>query len=373
MTPGTVKLLSKNATLVDTISGDVFVELRDDLSAKFLVIGPEVLQADLRINLAAGTETAAPTILVVLAGGKEVARYKLTPKAGGDSWKGRVDVKPSLSVGFYVEVDAGPKAYELKVLGAPKNAGLLLLPKAKAKRALRANAPVISGKPRVVATPAPTPRVGVAATPTPTPVAVNTPVAMESLVGKGPTADQLKRERRTYETLLKAGFATPSHSDFSGAPALGGEARWAFGKRRSIAAGLEVMTLGFSALVPDDPGRAEPASAVDVTLLPISVSAVYFVPLESKIQPYLGVGGTIAYATSAFRQVDRPTIAESLMGFGGQVAGGVQFDLGGTDLAEGRQKIFLEAKGSYLTVPFEAHQFTDWSTVQVLGGVSLKF
>ena len=52
MAPGTVKLLSKNAVLVDTITGDAFFELKDDASAKFLVIGPDVLQADLRVNLA---------------------------------------------------------------------------------------------------------------------------------------------------------------------------------------------------------------------------------------------------------------------------------------------------------------------------------
>lgn len=374
MAPGTVKLLSKNATLVDTITGDAFFELKDDASAKFLVIGPEVLQADVRINLPAGQATGTPTVFVVLAGGKEVARYKVTPKAGTDSWKGRVDVKPSISVGFYVDVEAGPKAFEFKVLGAAKGAGLLLVAKAKARKPLAAGAPVVSSKPVAVPVATATPRVvGVSPTPKPTAIPVGTPVSMESLVGKGPTADQLRRERRTYDTMIKLGYATPSQSDFAGSPVAGGEARWAFGKHKSIAAGLEVMTLGFSAIVPDDPALPGPPTAVDVTLLPVSVSAIYLVQLESSFQPYLGVGGTLAYGSSAYRQLDRPTIAESLVGFGGQIAGGLAYDFSGTDLAEGGQKVFVEVKGTYLNVPFEAHDFTDWSTVQVLGGVSIKF
>lgn len=372
MTPGTVKLLSKNGTLVETVSGDAFVEVKDDQSAKFLIIGPETLQADLRINLAPTDTQGTPTLLIILAGGKEVARFKIPPRAGTETWKGRPDVKPSQSVGFYVEIEAGPKAYEFKVSGAARGAGLLLVPKSRAKRALPPGTQTVAARPVVVATP--TPAV-VAATPTATatPVVVNTPVPLESVTGKGPTAAELKRERRTYQALFKAGYAAPAYEDFSGAAAVGGEARWAFGQRKSIAASLEVMTYGFSAILPDDPNRADPPTAVDVQLMPISVSAMFLAPLQSRIQPYVGAGATLAYGQSTYRQLARDSVAESLVGFGGQLVGGVEYDISGTDLQEGSRKIFLEAKGSYLSVPFEEHTYTDWSTLQVLGGISIKF
>lgn len=373
MAPGTVKLLSKNGTLVESVSGDSFIELKDDASAKFLIIGPETLQADLRINLAPADKQGTPVLLVILAGGKELARFKIPPRAGTETWKGRIDTKPSQSIGFYVDVEAGPKAYEFKVSGATRGAGLLLVQKSKAKRPLSANAQTVSGRPPVAATPTPAATAIAVATPKATPV--NTPVPLESIgaTGAGLSAADVPRMRRTYQSVFKAGYALPASEDFSGAPALGGEARWAFGKQKAIAASVEVMSFGFSALVPDDPRRAEPRSAVDIQLLPVSVGAQYLAPLQSRIQPYGGAALTLAYGQSTFRQVARDPVPESLVGFGGQVVGGVEYDLSGTDLQEGSRKIFLEAKGSYLNVPFEAHDYTNWSTVQVLAGISLKF
>lgn len=370
MAPGTVKLLSKNKTLTDAATGDAFIELKDDASAKFLVIGPETLQADLRINLAPADTRGKPILLVVLAGGKELARFRIQPVAGTDKWKDRSDIKPGRSIGFYVEFEAGPKAYEFKVSGATRGAGLLLVPKSKATRPLGPNAKTIAPRPTVVATP--TPAVA-AATPTPTAAPVNTPVPLDSIGKGGITADDVRRKRRTYQTVFKAGYAAPAYEDFSATIAMGGEARWAFGSRKSVAASVEVMSFGFSALVPDDPGRAEPPAAVDVTLMPVSFGAHYLAPFESKIQPYAGAAATLAYGQSTFRQFDRTSVPESLVGFGGQLVGGVEYDLSGTDLQEGSRKVFVEAKGSYLTVPFEAHDYTDWSTLQVLGGISLKF
>lgn len=371
MTPGTVKLLSGNATLTEASSGDAWIELKDDKSAKFLAIGPEILQADFRFNLGANEAQGTPVTLAILAGGKEVARFKITPRAGTETWKGRADLKPSLNVGFFVQVDAGPHAYEMKTIGATRGAAMTLVPKAKAKRPLPASAQTVQSKPAVVATPAPT--AVVAPTPKPLATPINTPVPLESLTQVGPKASELKKARRTYETVFKAGYVAPASQDFSGAPGFGAEARWAFGKSRTIAASIEVLNYGFSALLPDDPDRADAPAAVDVSLLPISVGATYLVPLESNMQPYVTAGATAAYGQSTYRQLDRGSIPEALMGYGGQAAIGVQYDMAGTDLAEGGRKIFLEVKGSYLGVPFEAHEYTDWSSVQVLGGISLKF
>ena len=53
LAPGTVKVLSKNSTLVDAGTGDGYVQINATEPGKFLVVGPGTLQADFRMNLAA--------------------------------------------------------------------------------------------------------------------------------------------------------------------------------------------------------------------------------------------------------------------------------------------------------------------------------
>lgn len=372
MTPGTIKLLTKAPVLEDSATGDSFVHITQEQSAKFLVVGPETIQVELRVNIAATEKQGPPALFIVLAGGREVARYRVTPRAGSSTWKDRRDFAPGATVGFYATVDAGAQAYEFRVQDAPRGAGLLLVPRSKAKTALAPGTVVIPARPATAA-PARTPGPVAVATPSPTPPAQQTPFSLEQIRTTNVRAEDVRRERRKYEASLKIGYAMPAHEEFEATAFVGAEARWAFGMRRLFAVGLEAGQLAFSALVPDDPGRADPPTAVDVQLIPVSLHAVWFLPFEGRLQPYIAGGPGIAYGASVRRQLARPSVEEKVVGFGGQVIAGLQYDLTGSDLREGGNKLLIEARGSQLSVPFEAHDYTNWSSVQVIGGIAVRF
>src|SRR5687768_3893614 len=147
LTPGTVKLLSKSAPLVEAETAETFVSLSPTEPAKFLIVGPAKLQADFRVSLPPGQPQGEPVLIDVYAVGKLLRRFKVTPKAGTTSWKDKTDAKPSSPVGFFMQIDPGPHAYEVRVTGAPIGAAIALVQDSKAKRALAANAPVVPPKP----------------------------------------------------------------------------------------------------------------------------------------------------------------------------------------------------------------------------------
>lgn len=384
LTPGTVKLLSRNGTAVDATTGDAYIQISPTSPAKFLIVGPAKLQADVRVNLAPGQKTAPAITIDVLGAGKPLSRFRVVPRASAapGGWKDRTDLAPSQPVGFYMEVDPGPHAYEIRIQGAEKGAGLFLVPDAKARRPLAANAPTVPPKP-------PTPKP--AATPAPagtgTAVAANTsnPAGSGNAGGAstgGRSLDQLDTSggrrvdealaRLSYEVAAKAGMLMPGEKGFALAPATGAEVRWAFGRSKSLGIGLEVTAMHFGGIAGSDPRRATPEYALNLSMVPVIAQVTWWVPGESRLRPYVAAGAGVAYTQSVVEERNR-TMAETGISPGGQAMLGVQIDLAPSEFREGGQKVFLEAKSSYFALDFAAHEHDAWSATGVMAGVQLKF
>lgn len=376
LNPGTVKLLSKNGSAVDPGTGDSYVQVSPTEPAKFLIVGPGKLQADMRVNIAAG-QTQGPVSVEVLLAGKTLQRFRIQPKPGATAWKDRTDVMPSMPVGFYMEVDPGPHAYEVRVSGAPKGAGLFLVAAGKARRPLAANAPVIPARPpAAIATPAPTPSTG------PTAIAAAGPTPRAPPEQRGTSLDQIdtsrgvkvdsRVERLSYEVAFKAGVMIPQDDAFGAAIASAAEVRWNVGNARHFGIGLEVGAIQMAGNDADDPRRADPRAAVNLAMMPVAMHATWWAPLDGRLRPYLAAGPGFVYAQSAVEERNR-TITESTVAPIGEALIGLQFDMAPGELREGRQKIFVEAKGTYFALDFEGHDHEAFSAASVLLGVEWKF
>lgn len=377
LTPGTVKLLSKNGTSVDPGTGDAYVQISPAEPAKFLIVGPGRLQADMRVNIAAG-QTQGPVSVEVLLAGKSLQRFRVDPKPGTVGWKDRTDVMPSMPVGFYMEIDPGPHAYEVRVSGAAKGAGLFLVSSTKARRPLAGNAPVIPAKPpapAVAPTAAPTPAAGrtaVAAGPTPKPTPAQGGTSLDQISTAGGTRADSRMERLSYEVAFKTGLMVPQDDAFGPAIASAAEVRWNLGDARAFGLGLEVGALQLGGKDANDPRRADPRAAVNVALVPVAVHATWWVPMDGRLRPYLAAGPGFVYAQSTVDERNR-TLTESTIAPLGEALLGVQLDLAPGDLREGRQKLFLEAKGTYFLLDFDSHEHEAFSAAGVLLGIEMKF
>ncbi len=368
LTPGTVKLLSKNPILTEAETADAFVSLSPTQPAKFLITGPVRLQADFRVSLPPGQAQGEPVLIDVFAAGKPLRRFKIMPKAGTNSWKETAASKPSAPVGFYIEVDPGPHAYEVRVTGAPNGAALFLVPDAKARRPLAANAPVVPPKPPApAATPAAAQTQIAKATPAPTPRAKS----LDDITATGRPADT-PMERLSYDVGFKGGIVMPFDTTFAPTMAAGAEVRWSLGEARLFGLGLEVMRMQVGGVDGDDPRRADAPFALNVALTPVIAHATFWIPSEGRLRPYLAAGGGFVYAESLYEERNQ-SVAESTVGPAAQALAGLQIDLSPTDLREGRQKIFLEVKGTWLQAPVEAHDYAEWGSLGIVAGVDLKF
>ena len=372
LAPGTIKLLGKNAMLVDAASGDGYVQITATEPGKFLIVGPVTLQADFKVSLGA-TEAAGPAAaLDILVGGKQLTRFAVTPRAGTDGWKGRTDVKPAASVGFLMEVDPGPHAYEFKVSGADKGAGLFLVAKQKAKKALAANAPVVPAKPAAAAAPGATPRPTgevARATPAPTPAPVGK--SIDTLAATGRRADE-RIDRYPHQVSLLGGFQLPGDPVFSAGGFTIAEARWAVGEGRTWMVGLEAGAMHYGGLSAIDPRRALPQFAVNVDMTPVIVHGAWFAPIDGVARPYLAAGPGFVYGVST-KTTPSQTIHESKVGPAADVALGVELDFGATDFKEGRQKFLLEARESYANLAFTSHDYKQFSSTAIMAGLAMKF
>jgi len=322
LAPGTIKLLSKNTVLVDSASGDPFVEINATEPGKFLIVGPATLQADLRVNLKASEAEGPQSSFEILVGGKELRRFAIKPRAGAETWKARGDAKPSASVGFLMEVDPGPHAYEFRFSGAEKGAALLIVPQSKAKRPLAANAPLVPAKP-----PAPTPTPGTVAAATPPPVATPTPKSVDQIGGTGGRSVNAGMDRLGTEVSLLGGVQIPGDSTFKADASTIVEARFGLGKTRAFAVGLEAGRVHYGGLPAIDPARATAATALNIDLTPLIAHVTWYVPTDGAVRPYLAGGAGMVYAQSSMQTRTR-TINESVIGPAADGVLGVEFDLG---------------------------------------------
>lgn len=368
LAPGTIKLLSRNPLVVDAGNGEAYVQITATTPGKFLIVGPGILQADLLVNLKANETNGAPTTLDILVGGKEVKRFVIRPRATADTWKGRTDIKPAAPVGFLLEVDPGPHAYEFKVSGSEPGAGLLLQPQAKAKRPLGANAPLVPAKPPTPIAAA-TPHAGPTATPPPAPTP--TPKSIDQIVATGGRPANARLDRFPREVSLLGGAALPGDSTFKTDASMLVEARYGLGDARTLAAGLAVGVQHFGG-VATQPHLAVAPSAVNVDMTPVMLHLTWYAPLDGAVRPYVTAGPGFVYALSDWQTATK-TIHESKVGPAADAALGFEVALGGTDFHEGKQKILLEARESWANVKFEAHDFKQYSSTEIMLGVAMKF
>lgn len=367
LAPGTIKLLSKNGVLIDATSADPFVQITATEPGKFLIVGPATMQADLRVSLKPGETEEGSSSLEILVGGKSLRRFAIKPRASADTWKERADATPAASVGFLMEVDPGPHAYEFRFSGADKGAGLMLVPLAKAKHALAANAPLVPAKP-----PAPVATPTAVAGATPEPVATPTPKSVDDIGSGGGRSASARKDRLGSEVALLGGFGVPGDSTFKADGSTTLEARWGVGASRALAVGLSISRSHFGGLAARDPARAVPASAINVDLTPVIAHLTWYLPLDGLVRPYVagGPGFTVAQSSMETRTT---TTNELQIGPAADAVLGVQFDLGGSDIREGRQKILVEARESWGNAAFAAHDFKNFSSTELMLGVALKF
>ncbi len=365
LAPGTIKLLSKNGVLIDATSADPFVQITSTEPGKFLIVGPATLQADFRVSLKPGEAEGGSSSLEILVGGKSLRRFAIKPRASADTWKERPDAKPAASVGFLMEVDPGPHAYEFRFSGADKGAGLMLVPQAKAKHALAANAPLVPAKPPApVATPT---AIAVA-----TPVATPKPKSVDEIGSSGGRSASARMDRLGTEVALLGGFGLPGDSTFKADGSTTLEARWGLGASRALAVGVSVSRSHFGGVAARDPARAVPASAVNIDMTPVIAHLTWYLPLDGLVRPYVAGGPGFTVAQSSM-QTRTTTTNELQVGPAADAVLGVQFDLGASDIREGRQKILVEARESWGSAAFAAHDFKNFSSTELMLGVALKF
>lgn len=168
-TPGTIRLLSKNAGLTDRDSNQSFLLFSAKEPVRLLITGPSRIQVDARILLPSGPQipesALVPATLEVLDGGNAVGRLKVQPAPGTGAWKNDASTRPSASLGFFLDVGAGPHAYEIRVdAAAARGVAISVVPADKAEKPIAANSPVLAApapaapsKPAATPSPAKTP------------------------------------------------------------------------------------------------------------------------------------------------------------------------------------------------------------------------
>ena len=163
---------------VDASTGEEWTRVTSGAPAVFQLTGPGRFQVGMRVNLAPNEAMGTPGIVVVRTAGKPLAQFRLQPKAGTDTWKGDATSKPSVAVGFIVEVSEGKQAYEFRLNGGGGLGGAIrVVDAAQSKRPLPPNAPVVKAPPIPSATAVAVASPSAAASPAATPEATPTPVA----------------------------------------------------------------------------------------------------------------------------------------------------------------------------------------------------
>lgn len=392
LVPGTIKLLSKNHSLVDAANGDSFVNLTATEPAKFLIVGPGVLQADFRVGLGAEEKEGIPATLIILSGGKELRRFTIKPRPSMDLWKDHSDVRPAASAGFLMEVDPGPHAYEFRFTGGGKGGALLLVPRAKAHKALAANAPLVPSKPGPAPTPTPAATVQIARAtppPTPPPTPVQTPRSLDEVgpvpvatpngnhpvataTPEGATEGSAPMGRYQWELALLGGYQLPGDATFKGQATGAVDARWGLGDARMWAVGLEVGHTQFEGVSPTDTRLAVEPFALNVSSTTVVAHLNWYAPTDGAIRPYLSLGGGVVYGQSSYLTRESTT-NESKVGPAADGAIGLEFGLGSSGMHEGSPKILVEAHENYANLSFAAHNITNFSSTQVMAGIAMKF
>lgn len=143
-----VQVLSPSASLSDGTTGDSYVRFSTGDPAKLTLTGPGRFQGDFRVNLATDKppSPADSAIVTILSSGKAVGSFRIQPKVSEATWKGEAALRPSLSAGFYLDVEAGPQPYEFRVTGAPAGAALHIVAASGARKALAANSLVFPAR-----------------------------------------------------------------------------------------------------------------------------------------------------------------------------------------------------------------------------------
>ena len=206
-----------------------------------------------------------------------------------------------------------------------------------------------------------------------TPIPVATPArSIDQIDTRGGRKADAPMERLSYEVAIKGGYSIPGDKAFAGAPSTGAEVRWSLGNGRTFAIGVEASAMGFGGTVPEDPNRASSPAAINVTLTPVMLHATYWLPFDGRVRPYLAAGPGFVYAQSSYQEYAR-SIDETKVGPAAEGLLGMQFDLSPSPFREGKQKLFVEVKSSYMVLDFAAHEYDTWAATSVLLGAEIKF
>lgn len=188
--PGTAAPASGGGVLVDATTGESWSKVAAKAPAKWTLTGPARFQVGFRLNIPTSSDEAVPAgIVMVRHGGKPLAQYRLQPRPGKETWKDEAAFKPSLAVGFLVDVAPGDQTYEFGLNGGAAAGGAVyVIDAAKSTRPLAANAPVVAipAAPLVATAATPTPAPAPASTPAPGADAVATPAPTPEVTGTQP-------------------------------------------------------------------------------------------------------------------------------------------------------------------------------------------
>lgn len=218
----------KSATLVDTATGDTWTTVSGTAPASFVLTGPAKFQVGFRVNIPSNFTEGTAGIVQVRNGGKPLAQFRLQPKTGADTWKDQRTFKPSLAVGFYVDVAAGPQTYEFRLNGGGDHGGAVrVVESSQSKRPLPATAPVVKIPTVATAVAAASPAATPAATPSSVASVASGASAWQVSIGGGPTFETESEDGGLVWSAVGNARFTPMPTTFVEA---GGE--WRAGKQR---------------------------------------------------------------------------------------------------------------------------------------------
>lgn len=368
-TPGTIKLLSKNELTELQIGGqtETFAEITPQQTAKYLIIGPVTAQVDYRLHLPDDWQEGPETFLTVYLAGAARKKYRITPKlADNDSFASLQGVRPSAPMGFYLPLGPGAHVVEFKgELGPVEGASIQVVDSAKATRKL---------------TEAP-----------PDPPDSNDDNLKEgdgdlkqvdggTGTGSGNNGKSLADlktdrdvfERRSWGLGVYAGGLVPLGEDQK----VGGNYGLLVHRRLpgGLGLGLSASFSHFQESRPGDPAQGLSPTVIDFQFIPVQGHVSWHFPLRTRVDPYLIGGAGVAYGTSAFRQLQIEQ-DEAVVGIAASGGAGLEIDLSADfdGSAEGGQKIFVQATGSFTNVAFEAHDSDTIIGASLLAGGMIRW
>lgn len=143
--PGTVKVISSAAPLMDQATGEAFVMMSPEEVLTVYVVGPAKLQCAFRVNVGKKAKVAPAVTLEVMTNAKDPVKLKIVPRLNKTAWRRPVQVRPSESAEFYVQIPEGPQTFEFRVIGATKQGGALrVVDSFSSQRSLEEDAPVLN-------------------------------------------------------------------------------------------------------------------------------------------------------------------------------------------------------------------------------------